>query len=117
MRSADLLGQLPDAGLNVRLQMLRPLVSRNSAQHLFQAVETLARFSCRTESLLGPLVFRREVGRHRDNLSALSNPRTCGDAGGPLTSHWQCKWRPPARREVTGAHELGRLVSGNPRCD
>src|SRR4029077_4942948 len=86
MRSADLLGQLPDAGLNVRLQMLRPLVSRNSAQHLSQAVETLARFSCRTESLLGPLVFRREVGRHRDNLSALSNPRTCGDARGPMTS-------------------------------
>src|SRR6516225_4602715 len=78
MRSTDLIGQLPDAGLDVCLQMLRPLVPRNSAQHVFQAVETLARFACHTKGLLGPLVFRREVGRHRDNLGALSDPRTYG---------------------------------------
>ena len=58
--------------------MLRPLVSRNSAQHVFQAVETLARFACHTKGLLGPLVFRREVGRHHDNLGALSDSRTYG---------------------------------------
>src|ERR1700739_3132886 len=76
MRSADLLGQLPDAGLNVRLQMLRPLVSRNCAQHLFQAVKTLARFACHAEGLLGPLELRREVGRHLHKIIALSTPRT-----------------------------------------
>src|SRR5262249_51255146 len=78
VRCADLIGQLPDAGFNVRLQMLGPLMSRNCAQHLSQAVEPLARFACHAESLLGPLVLRREIGRHPHNLSSLSNSRTCG---------------------------------------
>jgi len=78
MCCADLVGKLSDAGLNVRLQVLRPLMPRNCAQHLFQAVETLARFACHAEGLLGPLVLRREIGRHIHNLSSLSNPRTSG---------------------------------------
>jgi len=75
VRSADLLGQFADAGLDVRLQMLSSLVSRNRAQHLSEAVETLARFARYPKGLLGPLVFRREVRRHRDNLSAARRPR------------------------------------------
>src|SRR5262252_702704 len=78
VRRADLVAQLSDAGLDVRLQMLRPLMSWNCAQHLFQAVEPLARFACHAEGLLGPLVLRREIGRHLHNLSSLSNPRTSG---------------------------------------
>src|SRR5215471_12494357 len=82
---ADLVGQLSDAGLNVRLQMLRPFMSWNCTQHLFQAVESLARFACHAEGLLGPLVLRREIGRHIHNLSSLSNLRTYGHSRRPLT--------------------------------
>src|SRR5215467_4465424 len=85
VRCADLVGQFSDAGLDVRLKMLRPLMSWNCAQHLSQAVEPLARFACHAEGLLGPLVLRREIGRHIHNLSSLSNPRTSGHSRRPPT--------------------------------
>ena len=77
-------------------------------------IETLARFACHTEGLLGPFVFRREVGRHCDNLGALSNPRAYGHADTRSERH-ATLWA-PARglcrvRPLSGDSSVLRSVS------
>jgi cytochrome P450 len=63
-RRRQVVGQLLDAALQIRLQVLGALVLRNRTQHLFQAVEPTAvvlRYAIR---LLGTLVIRTQVGWH-----------------------------------------------------
>ncbi len=63
-RAAELLGELLDAGLDVRLQVLGALVLGNRAQHLPQAAQALRGVTGSAESRLGTLVLGTQVGRH-----------------------------------------------------
>jgi hypothetical protein len=71
----ELFGQLPDAPLDVALEMVRPLVLRDYAEHLSQTLQALSRIARLTERAFRGLVLGREVGRH-DGPSVGSTPAT-----------------------------------------
>jgi hypothetical protein len=53
-----------DPRLDARLELLRPLVLGDDAQHLFERSDLIVRGLGRAESLLGLVVSRWKVGRH-----------------------------------------------------
>jgi len=60
----QLFAQVLDAGLDVRLQVLRSLVLGDRAQHLAQPLKALARLARAAKAGFGGLVLRGEVGGH-----------------------------------------------------
>jgi hypothetical protein len=60
----EFLGQVLDAGLDVRLEVLGPFVLGDGAQHLPQPIEPLARVARLAEGRSSSLVLGREIRGH-----------------------------------------------------
>ena len=64
LRPRELLSELLDAGLDVRLQVLGTLVLRNRPQHLSEALQPLLRLACLAKGFFCLLVLGCDVRGH-----------------------------------------------------
>jgi len=101
LRSREFLGELLDAGLDVRLQMVRPLVLGDGPEHFAQAIETLLRFARLAVGFLRLLVFRCDVGRHASAILP-----ECGVVRGG--------YRVSVRAEKAAGNAQNRACTGRP---
>ena len=66
LRPCQLIPELLNPSLDIGLQVFRPLMFGDSAQHFLQTFEALSRLSRLPIIRLGLLVFWTDVGRHGD---------------------------------------------------